>query len=768
MPADDVDLLDGLADRFVAGDRAVDIDRPELAADAARAQPRHVGHQRLVAPCRCRWRGRRRCCRNSRAAAHGRSLWPSISGVCLRMRSMRAWTLGSIGWAESGAAASSAAARSMVSHGARLYEGAARRVNAAGMDRPFVLFDDMRPGGAGARLYRAAGRGDRRPASIEEVRPALDRLAGGGRRRPACRRASSPMTPAYALEPKLRALARQGDGPLLWFGLFDGYRDARAGRAGGLLGDPAGAWTGRPAPQNRTRATISPRPREVREHLFAGDFYQANLTFGCDVAAAGPAAGRLCAAAAAGAGGLGRGGAPSRRLAAVAEPRAILHHPRPDDRSQADEGHRAARGADPAEDQAEIAELAADPKQRAENLMIVDLLRNDLARVAEPGTVEVPELFAVETFPTVHQMVSRVTARLRDGCRSGQRSGDAFPVRLDHRRAENGGDRRRCAALEPEPRGAYTGSMGWIEPERRRRRSTSSSGRSSWRKARNVARLGLGSGLVVDSVLEDEWAECLLKGEFVAPARPRLRPDRDHALRSARRRRRPRPPPRPAERAAAGPGNSSSTAMRARNELQAATFRRKEPAMVRLLLSPNGQHGDRAEAGAERPQRGPVDVVVRPLPVDPADFRLRYKTTDRRFLDEARAGRRAPSRRCSPTRRAADRGQFHQRLRRARRQAADPAAGARPAARACCAQRLIDEGKAEEADLTVDDLKRRLPDRQYGARTDEGAARLGGDRESQQAVGDGHQRRRRRGRSCGRSRDGGRRARRSASRRRAG
>lgn len=564
------------------------------------------------------------------------------------------------------------------------------------MDRPFILFDDMRPGGAGARIYE-------RPAqeiaarSIDEVQPALDQLRAAVA---AGRHAAGFIAydAAYALEPKLRPLARRGEGPLLWFGLFEGYRTLEPAEVDALLGDPDSAWAGRPEPRI-ARADYLAAAGQVRDHLFAGDFYQANLTFGCDVRLLGPplaAYARFRRRARAGWAGLVRH--PAGWLLSLSPEQFFTIRGRTIE-ARPMKG-TALRRADPAEDRGEVEKLAADPKQRAENMMIVDLLRNDLARVAEPGTVEVPELFVVETYPTVHQMVSRVKARLRDNVDAVGALEILFPCG-----SITGAPKlaaiQALRALEPEPRGAYTGTMGWIDPN----------GDASFNvlirtlelpEGAMMARLGLGSGLVVDSVLEDEWAECLLKGKFVAPddidfdliETMRFDPqagviDLDRHLDRLG--------------AAAGDLHFQFDRHAARNELQAATFRRKAPAMVRLLLSPKGSMAIELKPVPEA-QAGPVDVVVRPLPVDPSDFRLRYKTTARRFLDAARReGGKFEAVFTDPEGRLTEGSFTNIFVERGDKLLTPPAErGLLPG---LLRQRLLDEGKAEEADLSVDDLK---------------------------------------------------------------
>ena len=298
----------------------------------------------------------------------------------------------------------------------------------------------------------------------------------------------------------------------------------------------------------------------------------------------------------------------------------------------------APRFRDRAADDEAASDLLADPKQRAENLMIVDLLRNDLARVAAPGSVDVPDLFALETYPTVHQMVSRVTATRREGVDAVDVLATLFPCG-SITGAPKIAAMAALRALEPEPRGAYTGAMGWLSPD----------GDAAFNvlirtleitDGKEFARLGLGSGLVVDSVMENEWDECLLKGNFVTADGNEfdlietMRFDPEGGIANL-------------ERHLDRLKHSADTfgfhfdRHGARNELQAATFRHTRPAMLRLLLSPKGSMAIELKPAPEIPHQ-PVAVSVSPLPVDPADFRLRFKTTARRFTTR-RARRAAPT-----------------------------------------------------------------------------------------------------------------------------
>ncbi|WP_036232248.1 aminodeoxychorismate synthase component I [Marinobacterium litorale] len=122
------------------------------------------------------------------------------------------------------------------------------------------------------------------------------------------------------------------------------------------------------------------------------------------------------------------------------------------------------RGSDSAEDRAQAEALAASEKDRAENLMIVDLLRNDLGKVCEPGSVRVPELFAIETYPNVHHLVSAVTGRLADNYTSLDLLKQCFPGG-----SITGAPKIRAMEiideLEPHRRSIYCGSIGYISAD---------------------------------------------------------------------------------------------------------------------------------------------------------------------------------------------------------------------------------------------------------------------------------------------------------------
>ena len=157
-------------------------------------------------------------------------------------------------------------------------------------------------------------------------------------------------------------------------------------------------------------------------------------------------------------------------------------------------------------------EMRGDEKSQAENLMIVDLLRNDLSKISVPGSVEVPELFTMETYPTLHQMTSRVRSKLSSTVDLEMIFKNLFPCG-----SVTGAPKIRAMEiideLETKPRGAYCGSMGYIDPNGD---ACFNVGIRTLTLSDKTLTYNVGSGLVMDSDANDEYSECLLKADVIA------------------------------------------------------------------------------------------------------------------------------------------------------------------------------------------------------------------------------------------------------------
>ncbi|OQM77115.1 aminodeoxychorismate synthase, component I [Pseudaminobacter manganicus] len=177
----------------------------------------------------------------------------------------------------------------------------------------------------------------------------------------------------------------------------------------------------------------------------------------------------------------------------------------------------APRGATPQEDERLKEFLRNDEKNQAENRMIVDLLRNDISLISEVGTLDVPELFRIESYPTVHQMVSRVRAKLLPDLSIRRILAALFPCG-----SITGAPKIRAMEilreLEGKPRDVYCGAIGWIAPDKRMRFSVAIRTISLFRDGEAV--YNVGGGIVFDSTASEEYQECLLKARFATGTSP--------------------------------------------------------------------------------------------------------------------------------------------------------------------------------------------------------------------------------------------------------
>lgn len=366
-------------------------------------------------------------------------------------------------------------------------------------DHPTFEFD-RGPGGAGARFAapRAVIRADR----PEEIAGAFEAIA---KAREAGQWLAGMLSYelGYAFSAKLAPLMPEARAlPLMLFGVYD------APQAPLPEAEPAAE-----APQ--FEPAISPADyaaafARVQDYIAAGDVYQINLTFPLRApCAADPRAlyARLKRAQPVGHGVLLQAGdfallsrSPELFFAIDGAGQAVVRPMK----------GTVARGATPEADRAAADWLEGSEKNRAENLMIVDLLRNDLSRIAEVGSVTVPKLFEIESYATVHQMTSTVTAQLRQGIDFAQICAALFPCG-----SVTGAPKIRAMQiiheLETGPREAYCGAIGWIAP----------SGAMAFNVAirtlllrGGAAVLNVGGGVVHDSRGDEEWEEALCKAAF--------------------------------------------------------------------------------------------------------------------------------------------------------------------------------------------------------------------------------------------------------------
>jgi len=427
---------------------------------------------------------------------------------------------------------------------------------------------------------------------------------------------------APGLDPALTVSRLAPATPLAWFGLFDAPRVVPPPVSAPAVTDAV--WS----------ATLSPKAYRtafdhIKRHIREGDAYQVDLTYRLRAALREPPFVHFA------------------RLVAAQRPAYAAFLPTPDwtvcsaspelffdldgDRleSRPMKG-TAPRGLTLAEDREHAAALSASEKNRAENVMIVDMARNDIGRVSFAGSVDVPELFAIEKYPTVWQMTS--TVRGRTHASVSEIFSALFPA-ASITGAPKSSAMRLIAELESGPRGFYTGAVGFLAPERRAQFNVAI--RTLVTDADRRAEYGTGGGVVWDSDCALEQDECRTKARILEEAsdpfsllETMLWKPADgvfllefHLVRLA-------------ESAEYFGVALDLHAVRGKLEDLAAGLPR-QPHRLRLLVAQNGAVSVEAVPFDPPAADAVVRVALAPAPVDGRDPFLYHKTTRRRFYERA-------------------------------------------------------------------------------------------------------------------------------------
>jgi len=399
------------------------------------------------------------------------------------------------------------------------------RLDLPGATRPpFLLFETARTDRENRRSFLFTGPVEIiRCTRIEEVAPALRRIDRISRESWVAGYLA--YEAGYAFEPRLRGLFDRSRfrGDLAWFGvfsrphIFDHEKRAWVGARPDTPfevrdNDPDGDIPGAGLKPAVTFRTYVRAIRTIKRLIAAGDTYQVNYTF--DMAyTAGVAAGELYRLL------RGRQPVPYGAYLDTGGFTALSFSP---ELFLATDGRRirvrpmkgtAARGRYPEEDRRIAEGLSSDVKNRAENVMIVDLLRNDLGRICRTGSVRVSSLFDVETHRTLHQMTSAVHGRLKGGVEQSDVFRALFPCG-----SVTGAPKIRTIEiireLEKGLRGVYCGAIGFMSPDGYSRFSVPIRTLQRF-KGRKTWRYRVGSGIVWDSDIRGEWEECATKCRFL-------------------------------------------------------------------------------------------------------------------------------------------------------------------------------------------------------------------------------------------------------------